>query len=137
MLVATTRYGSIKVPIYAVPRKEIDATGCTNWQHGRLSIWLDLKLLKDPKRLRRTLLHEFVHCVEYLNDPGYLSAEVVDNCTALAQTMETGLGQLQDNLQPAPEFIKKLNSISESRTERKLPGKSPQKKRRDYRRPGR
>ncbi len=44
------------------------------------------------------LLHELTHVVEYLNDPKYMSVETVDDCTALAQTMEKQLAPFIWNL---------------------------------------
>jgi hypothetical protein len=99
LLWATTKYGPIKIPIYMGTKADLDgARGLTWWHHGKMEIWLYRGLLEKPKELDRTLLHEFVHVVEYLNDVAYLNPNTVDECTLLAQTMEEGLSQLLSNL---------------------------------------
>lgn len=118
MRIATTRYGSLKIPIYAVPRREIEATGCTHWRHGKCDIALAADILNKPDRVRSVLLHEFIHVVEYLNDPAYLSPVTIDECTLLAQTMEVGLGQLLNNLRPDPEFARQLSATAQPRAKR-------------------
>lgn len=70
----------------------------TQWKHGVCGIYLGPKLLAQPQCIGQVLLHEFVHVVEYLNDPHYLSATPVDDCTRLAQTMEKQLYPLMANL---------------------------------------
>ena len=119
ILLATTRYGSISVPIYAVPRKDIECDGLTDWHHGKMEINIALELLDKPQRLRAVMLHEMVHVIEYLNDPEYMSVAVENQCTQLAQTMEKGMAQLQDNLRLSPQFIKLSAAQSKPKRSRK------------------
>jgi hypothetical protein len=93
---AKTKYGPITIPIYLVPRKLLECQGCTYWHHGRMSI--DMAAELSPNLFDRTLLHEFVHVIEHLNDDGWLSSVTENECTALAQTMEEGMYQLTRNL---------------------------------------
>lgn len=101
-LLATTRCGGVKVYIYSVSdrveMKGID--GCTHWKRGRMEVYLAPRLLLKGKedRLAKVILHEFVHVIEYVNDPAYLSSATVDDCTELAQAMEEGLGDLYKHL---------------------------------------
>lgn len=96
MLWATTRYHGHLIPIYRWKRADLDgASGATNWFHGKCEIALCEDLWKKgDSEVKRILLHEFVHVIEYMNDPGYLSPEEFDSCTMLAQQMEDGLTQL-------------------------------------------
>jgi hypothetical protein len=100
---AVTRYLHVTVPIYkatrvpGTPRRDWHAF--THWRHGRMTIVIDAAVFDRPKRLDSILLHEYVHVVEYLNDPAYMSpADDGDDCTLLAQTMEVGLSSLVRNL---------------------------------------
>jgi hypothetical protein len=87
-----------RVKIYIDPELK-DAWAETDWKHGVCSIYLHPTVLKTEKRLHEVLVHEFVHAVEYLNDAEYMKVDVVENCTALAQTMEKQLAPLLWNLQ--------------------------------------
>ncbi len=97
-LYATTKYGPIPVPIYHAPRKDLGSEGYTHWRHGRMEVAVASEILKDERKLNRLLMHEFTHVIEYLNDVAYLSAEVSEECTELARTIEEGMSQLWENL---------------------------------------
>ena len=100
--IATTRCGGVKVYIYRNddPKETRGVDGTTHWKRGRMEIELAPRLFEKGKaeRLAKVLLHEFVHVVEYVNDPAYLSPTPVDDCTELAQAMEDGLGDLYKHL---------------------------------------
>jgi hypothetical protein len=86
-----------RIKLYIDPKLK-DCWAETDWKHGVCSIYLHPSVLKSKQRTHAVLVHEFTHVVEYLNDPEYLSVKVVDNCTALAQTMEHQLAPLLFNL---------------------------------------
>ena len=96
----STQYGPIKIPIFVAPRKELDCLAYTSWHHGVAYICLADDVVAKPALLDRTLLHEFTHVIENLNDHGWLSPAPIDEgeCTALAQCIEEGMSQLLKNL---------------------------------------
>lgn len=95
----TTRYRKHKVLIYLHSDEEWENDGETDLRHGVVHMVLRSGVISVPKELRRLLVHEFTHVVEYLNDPKYLSPELdAEDCTTLAQTMEAGLTDLLTNL---------------------------------------
>lgn len=97
----TTAYGPYKIKIYINPRITT-MDGYTNPRTEGITIELAEGVLDDPVRLDETLMHEFVHVLEFLNAPEAFSTVPVNNCTALAQTMGKGLTQLLRELTVAP-----------------------------------
>ena len=115
---ATTKYGPIKIKIFTCPRKEIQADAITHWQHGVMTIFIAESVMTRPILLDKVLIHEFMHVIEYMNDPGYLDPTIVDCCTALAQTVEVGMHQLLRNLKqvnPKPQQVQKKTSRKRQR----------------------
>ena len=109
MLWATTRYHGNKINIYKLPRRDLDgAIGITSWFRGKCEIQLCQDLWKKGQgAVHKVLLHEFVHVLEYMNDPCAFSTEVVNDCTMLAQTMDDGIPELFNNLKRCKASPKK------------------------------
>ena len=112
---AVTRYHGHKIEIYKLKRRDMDgAQGATDWHRGRCEIWISEDTFKKGKRfLERILTHEFIHVIEYMNDPGYLSPMPIENCTLLAQAMEDGLDALWNNFKLYKKPRKKPQNNSE------------------------
>jgi hypothetical protein len=91
-----------RIKIFADPALTKGTAATTDWQQGVCSISLTPSLLTKSRkgRLDEVLFHEFVHVVEYLNDPTYLDPtyDPKDQCTHLAQTLEAQLWPLLKNL---------------------------------------
>lgn len=97
-----TRYNGITCEIWLDHTMKRNEGGATEFSHGRPTIYIRDGL--TPKRIFQILIHEFVHVVEYMNDPDDFSTKVVEECTALAQTMEVGIGSLIWNLKVEKGF---------------------------------
>ncbi len=99
-----TMCANVPVTIYlsATLRAEHDCDGETVWQNGTMEVEIAQAASKMPKRFGQLLIHELTHVVEYANDPRFLDPTCVDDCTALAQTMEVCLGGMLLNMRLAP-----------------------------------
>ncbi len=99
ILWGSTRCGDVKLQIFVNHDPDFnDCDGCTDMYRGNTTLHLHPRVLRNQKHLRRILIHEFTHIIEYLNDPEYLDPTRVNECSALAQTMEVGMTDLITNL---------------------------------------
>jgi hypothetical protein len=78
--------------------------------NGAFEVDINADLFAVPGMFNETMLHEFVHVLEHIHrkDKSMFSIKGVGDCTALAKTIGSGLGEMLTKLtQVAPKAKKK------------------------------
>ena len=89
-----TRYGAHEVKVFINPRMK-QADGETfRRKNGMVHVELNAELLHTPSLLDETLIHEFIHVLEYLNGAESFAQHEVNCCSAMVQTISKGLAQM-------------------------------------------
>ena len=94
VLWATTRYGAHEIRIYLNPRMSAQTDGLTIRTKRQVCIELNAELIHSPSTLDETLIHEFLHVLEYFESPEAFDPREVNNCCRMVQTISKGVIQM-------------------------------------------
>lgn len=112
---ATTRCGPFSIHICknANPKFTDSYNGLTTKVKGLPSFYYQIEIadhiFDNPARFNEILLHEFTHVLEFIHEHDFsvFSPTQVGECTALAQTVGAGLGEMLTRMEQHPQEPKR------------------------------
>jgi len=92
---AATSYGNHVIQIFVNHSLASKMSGTTyRAENNAVVIDFNANLLTNPTELDETLIHEFIHVLEFFNGHEAFSVKEVNCCCAMVQTISKGLAQM-------------------------------------------